>query len=210
MQEKLRKAECLKSDILSLINEQQLWKKRQERLAVEENEKITAYITEQDDRMVRMKESEKAKLMVKRELQERMCTILTEAEREKLEREELMIEIKSKELEEKQMLHDRKQLEDNIRQRMHAKFELDKQIRDLEMKRLQLKDTNEQFRLHQLELLADQDRLEMLTKERQKIKKQEHYRIVREMLAEREAARNAEIVELLQEQSEIIALEKRR
>lgn len=131
-------------------------------------------------------------------------------QRRKLEREELLIELKCKEVHEKQLLIDRKQLEDRIRQRLKTKFELENQLKEIEMKQLQRKEEDDQFRAKQLELLAERDRLEQLTKERQRVKKQEHYKLVRDMLTAREAARNAEIFDLIQEQNELLALERRR
>lgn len=210
MQERLQKAECLKSDIIRLIDEQRLWKMEQERLAAEENEKITKYIEEQNERFDQMKRFEKEKLLATMDMQDKLCAKLNKIEKEKLERQELLIEIKSKEIQEKQVILDRQQLAEKIRQRIRTKFELEKQIQDLEMRRMQRKDEEEKCRLGQLNLLAEQDRLEMLTKERQRVKRHEHQRIVRELLADRERARSAEVVELIQEQNEIIAMEKRR
>lgn len=105
---------------------------------------------------------------------------------------------------------DRKQLEDRIRQRMKTKMELEIQLKEIEMRRLQRQQDEERFRTKQLEMLAEQDRLELLTKERQRLKKQEHFKLVREMLTAREATRNAEIFDLVQEHSDLMALEKRR
>lgn len=127
-----------------------------------------------------------------------------------MEREELLIELKCKELHEKQLILDRKQLEDRIRQRLKTKLELENQLKDIEMKRLEKKEEDERFRVDQLNLLAEKDRLEMLTKERQRVRKQEHHRVVREMLTAREEARNAEIIALVQDHNELMALERRR
>lgn len=111
---------------------------------------------------------------------------------------------------EKQLLRDRKELEDRIRQRLKTKFELENQLADIEMRQFQRKHEDEKFRIEQLRLLAEQDRLDMLTKEKQRIKKQEHHRRVREILTAREDARHAEVFELVREQNELMALEKRR
>lgn len=111
---------------------------------------------------------------------------------------------------EKQLLRDRKELEARIRQQMKAKSELENQLTEIEMRRLQSKQDDEQFRLEQLRLLAEKDQLEILTKEKQRIKKQEHHRRVREILTAREDARHAEVFDLMREQSELMALEKRR
>lgn len=127
-----------------------------------------------------------------------------------MEREALLIDLKCKEVHEKQLQRDRKELEARIRQQMKAKSELENQLAEIEMRRLQSKQDDEQFRLEQLRLLAEKDQLEMLTKEKQRIKKQEHYRRVREILTAREDARHAEVFDLMREQSELMALEKRR
>lgn len=127
-----------------------------------------------------------------------------------MEREALLIDLKCKEVHEKQLLRDRKELEARIRQQMKAKSELENQLTEIEMRRLQSKQDDEQFRLEQLRLLAEKDQLEILTKEKQRIKKQEHHRRVREILTAREDARHAEVFDLMREQSELMALEKRR
>lgn len=127
-----------------------------------------------------------------------------------MEREALLIDLKCKEVHEKQLLLDRKELEARIRLRLKAKLELENQFAEIEMRRLQTKQNDEQFRIEQLQLLAEQDRLDMLTKEKQRIKKQEHYRRVREILTAREDARHAEVFDLVREQNELMALEKRR
>lgn len=127
-----------------------------------------------------------------------------------MEREQLLIELKCEEVHGKQLLFDRKQLEDQIRKRLNTKFGLETQIKEIDMRRLQRKQEDDQFRDEQLRQLAEQDRLELLTKERKRIKKQEHYRRVREMLQAREEARHAAIFDLIQGRSELMALEKRR
>lgn len=127
-----------------------------------------------------------------------------------MEREDLLIDLKCREVHEKQLLLDRKELEERIRQQLKTKLELENQLKEIQMERLQRKEEEDQFRTVQLELLAEQDRLEILTKEKQRAKKHEHYRLVREMLAAREAARNAQLFDLVREHNELIVLEKRR
>ncbi|XP_031620262.1 meiosis-specific nuclear structural protein 1 [Contarinia nasturtii] len=210
IQEKLRKTECLRTDIVRLIEEQNEWKEQQKRIATEENEKIVKYIVEREEYAKRMKDIDRDKMLAKLEQQQQMCFELNEIERRKLEREEVLIELKCKEVHEKQLVLDRKQLEDRIRQQMKAKLELENQLKEIEMRRLHRKQNEDRFREDQLKRLAEQDRLELLTKERQRVKKQEHYRIVREMLTAREDARNAEIFDLIQEQNELFQNEKRR
>lgn len=80
IQEKLRKTECLRDDIIQLIQGQEQWKKQQERISAEENEKIAQYIIEQEERAKRLKQDEHKKLHAKIEQQEKMCSELDELE----------------------------------------------------------------------------------------------------------------------------------
>lgn len=80
IQEKLRKTECLREDIVRLIEEQEEWKKHQKRIEAEENEKITHYIAEQDERSKQLKEVEHEKRLAMIEQQEKLCSELDEIE----------------------------------------------------------------------------------------------------------------------------------
>lgn len=80
MQEKLIKSQCLKEDIKRLMLEQEIWKKEQERVAAEENRKISEFIAAQDEREHRMKQIEQQKLQIISEQQEKMCSTLNEIE----------------------------------------------------------------------------------------------------------------------------------
>lgn len=80
MQEKLIKSQCLKEDIKRLMLEQEIWKKEQERVAAEENRKISAFIAAQDEREHQMKQIEQQKLQIISEQQEKMCSTLNEIE----------------------------------------------------------------------------------------------------------------------------------
>lgn len=80
MQERLRKTECLRSDIVRLIEEQEEWKKQQKLIEVQENEKITQYIHEQEERSKRFKEMEYEKRLAISEQQQQMCAKLDQME----------------------------------------------------------------------------------------------------------------------------------
>lgn len=80
MQERLRKTECLRDDIVRLIAEQEEWKKQQKLIEMQENEKITQYIHEQEERRKRFGEMEYEKRLAISEQQEKMCAKLDEME----------------------------------------------------------------------------------------------------------------------------------
>lgn len=80
MQERLHKTECLREDIARLIEEQEQWKKQQKLNEMHENEKITQYIQEQEERSKHFKEMEYEKRLEISEQQERMCEQLNKIE----------------------------------------------------------------------------------------------------------------------------------
>lgn len=80
IQEKLRKTQCLREDTMRLIEEQDEWKRQQQRIEAEENEKITQYIIEQENRSKQVKDVEQKKRLAIIEQQEKMCTELERIE----------------------------------------------------------------------------------------------------------------------------------
>lgn len=234
MQAKLRRSERFKNDLLRLVEEQNAWKREQERVTAEENEKIVEYIKDRDRNIEMQQKAEQERLASILEQQDRMVAALNDIEvinpidftqkiswillmyycsyvqREKMEHEELLIELKAYELEEKQISLDRKKLEEDIRRRLSAKLGLEEQMHDMELRRTQRAIEEEEFRLEQQRLLAEQDRLALLTREAQRSKKLEHQQQMRVLMEKREASRKAQIAQLIQEHDELMALEKRR
>lgn len=121
-----------------------------------------------------------------------------------------MIDLKCKEIQEKQDMLDRVELENRIRRRIITKMHLETQRRDNQLRKLQQEDDDKIFREEQLRLLAERDRLELLSNERQRAKRIEHQRAVRQLMADREAQRYSEVFEIIQEHQDHLAQEKRR
>lgn len=105
---------------------------------------------------------------------------------------------------------DRKQIEEDIRRRLNAKLALEEQMRDIELRQAQRAFEEEAFRVEQQKLLVERDRIESLTRDAQRIKKLEHQQKMRELLEKRELTRKAQIMQLIEEQNELMAMEKRR
>lgn len=80
MQAKLRRSERFKSDLLDLIQEQEMWKRDQERIHAEENEKIVEYIEQRDRHAEVQRQAEQHKLHAMLEQQERMANALNDIE----------------------------------------------------------------------------------------------------------------------------------
>lgn len=65
---------------MRLIKEQEEWKEQQKRIAAEENEKISKYMADREERAKRMEEVDQKKMLAKFEQQEKMCSELDELE----------------------------------------------------------------------------------------------------------------------------------
>lgn len=80
IQEKIRKTEYLRDDIMRLIKEQEEWRENQKRIAAEENEKISRYIADREAHAKRMEEVDREKMLAKLDQQEKMCSELENME----------------------------------------------------------------------------------------------------------------------------------
>lgn len=80
MQAKLRRSERFKNDLQQLIEEQEMWKREQQRTTNEENAKIVEYIEERDRNIEIQREAEQQKLTSMLEQQHRMVSVLNDIE----------------------------------------------------------------------------------------------------------------------------------
>lgn len=121
-----------------------------------------------------------------------------------------MIDLKCKEIQDRQDVLDRVELENRIRRRIVTKMYLETQKHDNQLRKLQQDDDDRLFREEQMRLLAERDRLNLLSNERQRLKRIEHQRAVRQLIADREAQRHSEVFKIVQEHQDYLARERRR
>lgn len=118
--------------------------------------------------------------------------------------------MKSSEIEEQLDRREREELEQNIRRRLQTRLDLDQQKREIAIRRTEEEDDLKQYRVEQMRLLAEQDKLELLTKEKQRVKLAEHNRAVRQLMEERKNQRDSEYLTMMQLYEADSAMEKRR
>lgn len=80
MQSKLRQSERFKNDLQRLIEEQDMWKREQERITAEENARIVQYIEERERNVAIQREAEQQKMTIMLEQQEKMVSVLNDIE----------------------------------------------------------------------------------------------------------------------------------
>ena len=113
-------------------------------------------------------------------------------------------------MQEKQEQIDRKTLEEKLRLRIENRMQLENQLQENRIRKLQQQDEDDLFRVEQMKLLAEQDKLELLSNEKRRLKIMEHHRAVRELIAERKAKRQCEIMELIKSHEKDARSERRR
>lgn len=105
---------------------------------------------------------------------------------------------------------EREDLEQKIRLRLQTRLDLEMQRHEILLRRTQEEDDSKHFRVREMERLAEQDKLELLTNEKRRQKLAEHHRAVRELIEERKRNREADRLAVAQTHEEDAVFEKRR
>lgn len=129
---------------------------------------------------------------------------------ESRKREELLLNLKYEEIQEQMNQREREDLEQKIRLRLQTRLDLEMQKHQILLRRTQEEDDMKHFRVREMERLAEQDKLELLTNEKKRLKLAEHHRAVRELIEERKRKREAERLAVAQTHEEDALFEKRR
>lgn len=122
----------------------------------------------------------------------------------------MLINLKFAEIEEQLDKREREELEANIRRQLRTRLDLDQQKQEMAVRKVKEQDDMKEYRAEQLRLLAEQDKLELLTKEKRRVKLAEHNRAVRQLMEERKTQRDAEMLQVVQSHEADAEWEKRR
>lgn len=178
--------------------------KEQQQQTEEENRRIGVYLQEKEafeQRQVMAKKSERdKKTAVVDKLSQHLDGIETEARK----REELLVELNMKEIAEREEKRLRKNLEEQIRKRVQVRMELEKQREFQWIRQQQEKEEDRLFKEEQLRIMAETDRLEMMSQERRRRMQVEHRKAVEVLLEERKQKRVKELDEEKQRHSQEI------
>lgn len=180
------------------------WRELERARQEEENRKISEYVATQHAKDEARKERQRALEAAKDLIYQRVANEMALKERSKDEIENLRIELHLQEQEE----HERKKEQQLLEKRIKQRLELLDAYRDhlAEKKRLIQKEREDEtvFRERLLQKFAEDERLEQLNAQKQRMKKLEHKRAVDEILAER---RRVQAQEKLEEE-QVLAKER--
>lgn len=166
---------------------------QQQQQTEEENHLICCYLHEKDAKERQQEEERRAQLKQKTALADRLTQHLDQLETEARKREELMVELNMKESAEREEQRLRKRLEEQLRKRVQVRLELEKQREFIWTRQQQEKEEERMFKEEQLRLMAEADRLELLSNEMRRRKQVEHRKAVEQLMQQRRQQRIQEI-----------------
>lgn len=166
---------------------------QQQQQTEEENHLICCYLHEKDAKERQQEEERRAQLEQKTALADRLTQHLDQLETEARKREELMVELNMKESAEREEQRLRKRLEEQLRKRVQVRLELEKQREFIWTRQQQEKEEERMFKEEQLRLMAEADRLELLSNEMRRRKQVEHRKAVEQLMQQRRQQRIQEI-----------------
>lgn len=184
-QQKLEKMNATRRYIEEFQKEQALWRKKKREEMEEENRKIIEFANMQqqreEDRMAKVQENEEKRLQLQNMLTQKLEEMLQQREDLEQVRQELYQE-------EQAEIHNRK-LKEEAEEKLRKQKELKQNFIDqMALKELVLqaaKEEEEIFRKAMLAKFAEDDRIELMNAQKQRMKQLEHKRAVEKLIEER-------------------------
>ncbi|XP_019587881.2 meiosis-specific nuclear structural protein 1 isoform X1 [Rhinolophus sinicus] len=184
-QQKLEKMNATRRYIEEFQKEQALWRKKKREEMEEENRKIIEFANMQqqreEDRMAKVQENEEKRLQLQNTLTQKLEEMLQQREDLEQVRQELYQE-------EQAEIHNRK-LKEEAEEKLRKQKELKQNFIDqMALKELVLqaaKEEEEIFRKAMLAKFAEDDRIELMNAQKQRMKQLEHKRAVEKLIEER-------------------------
>ncbi|XP_075714078.1 meiosis-specific nuclear structural protein 1 [Rhinoderma darwinii] len=199
---KLEKLNATRRYIEEFKDQQDTWRKMEEKKMEEENRKILAFANMQqrreEDRMAQVREQEEKKKALQDMLAEHIQR--EQEQREELEqmREELYLEEQAEEARQRQIA----EMEKKIRQRLELQRTFEEQMAFKQIVQQAAKEEEDAFRRAMLAKFAEDDRIEQMNAQKRRMKQLEHKRAVEKLLEDRRKHFIADKERELQEREE--------
>lgn len=195
VERKMRRIQEASQDIEEFRREKDRYNAKQKKATEEENQRISKYLHDKDIHDLREENERKEKLKQKTEITEKLTKHLEEIETETRHRRDLVVDLNIKELQEREELRLRQKLEEQLRRRVQVRLELEKQREFKWIRQQQEKEEERLYKEEQLRIMAENDRLELLSNEMKRRKQIEHRKAVEELLELRRQRRVQEMNE---------------
>ncbi|XP_053451260.1 meiosis-specific nuclear structural protein 1 [Nycticebus coucang] len=184
-QQKLEKKITTRRYIEEFQKEQALWRKKKREEMEEENRKIIEFANLQqqreEDRMAKIQENEEKRLQLQNALTQKLGEMLRQREDLEQVRQELYQEEQA-ELYKKEL---KEQAEEKLRKQIERKQDFEEQMALKALVLQAAKEEEESFRQALLAKLAEDDRIELMNAQKQRMKQLEHRRAVERLIEDR-------------------------
>ncbi|KAM5291674.1 meiosis-specific nuclear structural protein 1 [Ctenodactylus gundi] len=184
-QQKLEKMNATRKYIEEFQKEQAVWRKKKREEMEEENRKIIEFASMQqqreEERVAKVKGNEEKRLLLQNTLAQKLEEMLRQREDLEQVRQELYQE-------EQAEIYRRKlkeEAEEKLRKQKEMKQDFDEQMALKELVLQAAKEEEEAFRKAMLAKLAEDDRIELMNAQKQRMKQLEHRRAVEKLIEER-------------------------
>ncbi|XP_077604493.1 meiosis-specific nuclear structural protein 1 [Crocuta crocuta] len=184
-QQRLEKMNVTRRYIEEFQKEQALWRKKKREEMEEENRKIREFANMQqqreEDRMAKVQENEEKRL----QLQNMLAQKLEEMLRQREDLEQVRQELYQEEQAEIHKMKLKEEAEEKLRKQKEMKQDFLEQMALKELVLQAAKEEEETFRKATLAKLAEDDRIELMNAQKQRMKQLEHRRAVEKLIEER-------------------------
>nr|XP_027779588.1 meiosis-specific nuclear structural protein 1 [Marmota flaviventris] len=184
-QQKLEKMNATRKYIEEFQREQTIWRNKKREEMEEENRKIIEFANMQqqreEHRMAKVQENEEKRLQLQNALTQKLAEMLRQSEDLEQVRQELYQEEQA-EIYRRQL---REKVEEKLRKQRELKQDFEEQMALKELVLQAAKEEEEAFRKTMLAKLAEDDRIELMNAQKQRMKQLEHRRAVEKLIEER-------------------------
>uniref|UniRef100_A0A8C6QBN2 Meiosis-specific nuclear structural protein 1 n=1 Tax=Nannospalax galili TaxID=1026970 RepID=A0A8C6QBN2_NANGA len=184
-QQKLEKMYATRKQIEEFERQQALWRQKKQEEMEEENRKIAEFANLQqqreEERMARVQKIEEKRLQLQNMLTQRLEEMLRQRDDLEQVRQELYQEEQAEIMERKL----KEEAEQKLRKKKEMKQDFEDQMALKEIILQAAREEEESFRKAMLAKLAEDDRLELMNAQKQRMKQLEHKRAVEKLIEER-------------------------
>ncbi|ORZ38417.1 tumor suppressor, Mitostatin-domain-containing protein [Catenaria anguillulae PL171] len=193
-QRRLAQQRTARAFIDQYLQDRQKWLAAEQAKISEENARIEQYLRDQEARDSQRKEQKRAVEDARARVYETLADNIGRQEAERQEIEDLRVELAEAEQREREQAQDRLEMQRRIQQRLDLIDAYKRQIEEKRQRREVEREEEDVFRQRMLSKLADDARLDQLSREKKRLKQLEHKRAVDAMVEERRKQIEAEKV----------------
>ncbi|CAD7084507.1 unnamed protein product [Hermetia illucens] len=209
LKEKAERQTQFRKDIQDFLCMQKSWREQHKQITDDEDVKLAEFLKKREAELA-AREREKQEMKLKRqEISDRIGNEVAALYNAKMKRQELIENLLVAEYSQRVDEEQRKKLEKQLRERIQVRLQLAEQKADNLRRKFCQQEEDRIFREEQMQLLAERDKLELLSNEKRRRKILEHRKEIQNCLDEKKKRRAEEVALLVKQRDDDFAEENR-